>query len=104
MSSALKTARKLARRLADEQVDVNEVEKVLAYARRVRDVDRVREVLRRLATQDLIVYSKRTKGYIQSIQRIVGPVLPRDPDAALELLGWTARLMRYEQQRRRAGR
>jgi len=99
MSDPLAAARRLAQKLAAERVDVNEVEKILAYARRVRDVGKVRQIIRRLATQNVIVYSKKTKQYAQTIQRVVGPELPEEPDAALHLLGWTVRLMRYESAR-----
>ncbi|RLC91667.1 MAG: hypothetical protein DRI79_02265 [Chloroflexi bacterium] len=101
MSNSLTTARHLAQQLTAERVDVNEVEKILAYARRVRDVGKVRQMIRRLAVQDVIVYSKQTKRYAQAIRRVVEPALPDDPGAALHLLGWTTRLMHYE--RARAG-
>lgn len=96
MSDPLAIARRLAQQLAADRVDVNEVEKILSYARRVRDVGKVREMIQRLATQDVLVYSKQTKRYAQAIQRIVSPALSGEPAAALHMLGWTARLMRYE--------
>ena len=99
MSDPLAAARRLAQKLAAERVDVNEVEKILAYARRVRDVGKMRQMIRRLATQNVIIYSKKTKQYAQAIQRIVEPQLPEEPNAALHLLGWTVRLMRYERAR-----
>ncbi len=102
MTHVLDTARDLAQKLAAQRVDVNEVENILAYARHVRDSRKVKKMLYRLAHQDVIIYSRRTKGYIKAIQRTVGSVLPSDPDEALHLLGWTARLMRYE--RARTGR
>lgn len=106
MSNLLAAPRRLAQKLAAERVDVNEVEKILAYARAAHDVDQVRQMIHRLAMQNVIVYSKQTKRYAQAIQRVVGPALPEDTEAALHLLGWTVRLMRYErarsqQQRRR---
>ena len=86
MSESLTAPRRLAQKLAAERVDVNEVEKILAYARRVRDVGKVRRMIRRLATQDVIVYSRQTKRYAQAIQRVVGPALPEEPEA-----GWAGR-------------
>jgi hypothetical protein len=102
MNDPLAAARHLAQKLAAERVDVNEVEKILAYARRVRDVGKVRRMIRRLATQDVIVYSKQTKRYAQAIQRVVGSALSEKPETALHLLGWTVRLMRYERARARS--
>ena len=96
MPQVLDTARDLAQKLAAQGVDVNEVENIFAYARHVRDPQKVKKMIYRLANQNVIIYSKRTKGYIKAIQRTVGSVLPNDPDEALQLLGWTARLMRYE--------
>lgn len=94
----LSQARKLAQQLVGRQVDINEVEKILAYARRERDLQKTVEVIRRLATQDVLVYSNRTKIYAQAIQQIMGPRLQQAPDTdtGLQLLGWTVRFMRYE--------
>lgn len=99
MNTQLNKAQQLARQLNAKKVDVNEVEKLLAYARRVRDVGKVRRMMQRLATQNVIVYSNQTKGYMQTIQQVLSPALPSDAAAARELLGWVARLMRYERSR-----
>jgi hypothetical protein len=62
-------------------------------------------MIQRLATQDVISYSRQTKRYARAIQRAVGRELPEEPQAALHMLGWTTRLMRYERARdRRQGR
>jgi hypothetical protein len=96
----LEQARQIAARLATDQVDVNEVEKLLAYGRRVWDVGKIKKLIQRLARQEVMVYSKRTKPYMQAIERTLVPHLPADATAALELMGWTARLMRYYRFRR----
>jgi hypothetical protein len=102
MSDPLAEPRRLAQQLVAERVDVNEVEKVLAYARRMRDMDKVRRMIQRLATQDTLVYSKQTKRYAKAIHQVFGPVLSKQPGASLYLLGWTVRLMRYEAARPRS--
>lgn len=96
MTTLLTKARQLAQQLNAQRVDVNEVEKVLAYARCTRDMGKLRDIVGRLAEQDVIVYSNRTKRYAQAIQDVMIPALPRDAEQALELLGWTVRMMRYE--------
>lgn len=96
MSEIIPQARSLAKRLNARHVDVNELEKVLAYARQVRDTAKVRELIDRLARLNVIVYSRQTKRYAREIQEIVKPALPSDARQALLLLGWTVRLMRYD--------
>ena len=61
-------------------------------------------MIRRLATQERIVYSKRTKSYLRDVRQVVEPKLPKDPEAMLQLLGWTVRMMRYEAARQRGRR
>lgn len=101
MITVLDKATPLARQLSAKQVDINEVEKLLAYARQVSDVKKVHEMMRRLATQNVIIYSNRTKGYMQTIQQVLSPALPKDIYTARELLGWVVRLMRYERGKQR---
>ena len=60
----LAQACRLAQNLNGQDVDVNEVEKVLAYARKVRDTAKVKEMVGRLARlKNIMVYSNKTKGY-----------------------------------------
>lgn len=93
----LTDARVLAQQLVKRQVDINEVEKILAYARRERDLGKTLTIIQRLATLDVLVYSNRTKIYAQAIQQIIGPRLQKvDVDTGLLLLGWAVRFMRYE--------
>jgi len=101
----LNQARGLAQQLASQQVDVNEVEKVLAYALRKRDLHKTVEVIHRLATQEILVYSNRTQVYARALQQTLSPALQRaeNTDSGLQLLGWVARFMRYEAARKGQG-
>jgi len=92
---ALSLPRRAAAQLAMNQVDVNEVEKLLAYYRRVRNDKKFRTLVGRLASQDIFVYSKQTKGYVRQVKAVVLPDLPNQPAEALWFLGWTTRFMRY---------
>jgi len=91
----LSVPRHVAAELAIERIDVNELEKLLAYYRRVRDNEKFRMMVWRLAIQDIFVYSKQTKQYMRSIQSVVLPILPNQPNEALWFLGWTVRFMRF---------
>lgn len=91
----LSAPRRVAAQLATNDVDVNELEKLLAYYRRVRDDGKVRTLVGRLASQDIFVYSKQTKRYMNQVSSVLLKVLPSQPTPALWFLGWTIRFMRY---------
>ena len=91
----LSAPRRIAAELAIDRVDVNELEKLLAYYRRVRDDEKFQMLVRRLAIQNIFVYSKQTKQYMTEIRSVVVPILPNQADEALLFLGWTIRFMRY---------
>lgn len=91
----LSVPRRVAAELAIERIDVNELEKLLAYYRRVRNDEKFRMMIWRLAIQNIFVYSKQTKQYMRKIKSVVFPVLPKQPNEALWFLGWTIRFMRY---------
>jgi hypothetical protein len=91
----LSAPRKIAAELAIERVDVNELEKLLAYYRRVHNDKKFRMIIWRLAVQNIFVYSKQTKQYMKKVQSVVLPILPNQPNEALWFLGWTIRFMRY---------
>lgn len=91
----LSTPRHVAAELVIERIDVNELEKLLAYYRRVHNDEKFRRMIWRLAIQNIFVYSKQTKQYMKQIQSMVLPVLPKQPNEALWFLGWTIRFMRY---------
>lgn len=93
--SELDAPRRAAAQLALERVDVNEVEKLLAYYKRVRDHGKFQALVERLANQDIFVYSNKTKQYMHEIKTELWPVLPNQPNEALLFLGWTIRFMRY---------
>ena len=93
--SELDAPRRAAAQLALKGVDVNEVEKLLSYYRRVRDHGKFQELVKRLANQHIFVYSNKTKQYMDQINRTLLPVLSNQPNEALLFLGWTIRFMRY---------
>ena len=63
----LSAPRKIAAELAIERVDVNELEKLLAYYRRVHNDKKFRMIIWRLAVQNIFVYSKQTKQYMKKV-------------------------------------
>jgi hypothetical protein len=91
----LSAPRRIAAELAIERVDVNELEKLLAYYRRVQNDKKFRMMVWRLAIQNIFVYSKQTKQYMKKVKSLVLPILPNQPNEALWFLGWTIRFMRY---------
>jgi len=101
----LKQARGLAGQLVSRKVDINEVERVLVYARRQRDLEKTIAMIQRLATQDILIYSNRTKIYAKTMLQVLTPALKRavDVDFGLLLLGWIVRFMRYEGAQRNRG-
>jgi hypothetical protein len=91
----LSASRRAAAQLAINHVDANELEKLLAYYRRVGNDRKFRTLVIRLASQNIFIYSNQTKKYISQIQSIILPNLPSQPNEALQFLGWTVRFMRY---------
>ncbi len=91
----LSAPRRAAAQLTINDVDVNELEKLLAYYRRMRHDGKFRTLVKRLVSQDIFVYSRQTKRYMGQIQSAILPSLPSQPNEALWFLGWTVRFMRY---------
>ena len=89
-------AKAIARALAKD-VDRNELGKIVAYAQRVKDTEKVLLLVERLPRSGY-VRSGRTRGYLERI----GGVLRRelagiDGGRSLAVLGWAFRLMTYYQ-------
>lgn len=98
--SGLNAPRQAGAQLVINGMDVSELEKLLAYYRRVRNEGKFRTLLERLSSQDVFVYSRQTKRYVRQVQSVVLPILPRQLDEALWFLGWTVRFMHYYQNRK----
>ncbi len=82
----------IARRLAKD-VDRNELGKIVAYAHRVRDPGKVITLAQRLP-QSGYVRSKRTRGYLQRIARVLSDELAGlERERALAILAWAFRLL-----------
>lgn len=86
----------IARDLAVD-VDRNELGKIVAYAQRVKDTEKVLRLVERLPRSGY-VRSGRTRGYLERI----GGVLRRelagmDGERSRTVLGWAFRLMTYYQ-------
>lgn len=89
-------AQKIARELA-RNADRNELGKIVAYAHRTQDTEKVLKLVARLPRSHYI-HSKRTRDYLQSI----ADVLQRElrglhGQRSLLVLGWAFRLMTYYQ-------
>jgi hypothetical protein len=97
----------VARELAQD-VDRNELGKILSYAQRVRDTDRVLDLIERLP-QSGYVRSGRTRGYLKRIAEVLHRELAGlEGEHALAVLAWSFRLLTTYQTergtRRAAGR
>ena len=100
-------AKTIARELALD-VDRNELGKIVAYAKRVRDTDKVLHLVERLP-QSGYVRSGRTRGYLERIAVVLRRELAGlDVEEALAVLAWAFRLLTTYQMergtRRAAGR
>ena len=85
-------AEAIARELALD-VDRNELGKIVSYAQRVRDTDKVFELVRRLP-QSGYVRSGRTRGYLERIARVLRrELVGLEDDRALLVLAWAFRLL-----------
>lgn len=95
----------IAKTLVKDNTDVNELGKVIAYLRSAINqspndaVSRFFKYLKTLVTNNRqIVHSGRTLGYYRSIDQACSAYLKGyqgDAETLLEILGWSARLMRY---------
>jgi hypothetical protein len=93
----------VARELANRETDINEVQKVAGYARTHPDGGRVFTLLRRMVTDGrYLVRTGRTLDYYRDIREVcerhLGDYRTATGEAGqelVEILGWTARLMRY---------
>jgi hypothetical protein len=92
-------AETIARQLALD-VDRNELGKVVAYAKHVRDAGKVMELLGRLP-QSGYVRSGRTRGYLERIASALRSELAGlEGDRALVVLAWAFRLLTLYQTER----
>jgi hypothetical protein len=83
---------RIARELARD-VDRNELGKIVAYAQRTRDTERILQLAKRLP-QSGYVRSRRTRGYTQRIARVLQRELSgMKGDLAMAILSWAFRLM-----------
>lgn len=92
----LEKAEKLAEAL--QAVDDNELKKVFAYLVRYQDMNQLHQLVNKLPDSPLARRSKKTRGYYQTIQQVLTQCLPKNTDIAdaLWILGWAARLLKYE--------
>jgi len=100
-----KLADAIARKLVLEETDVNELRKVLSYGRAYGPTvgkSGFFDYLKTLAKAgDRIGHSQKTKGYYQSLERILNRAfLSFEGDMAeiLQVLGWAVRLVFYYEQ------
>jgi hypothetical protein len=92
-------AEAIARELAAD-VDRNELGKVVTYALRVKDVDKVMTLVERLPRSGY-VRSGRTRGYLQRIGAALRQGLAGLPgERAMLVLAWSFRLMTWQQTQR----
>jgi hypothetical protein len=89
-------AQRIARELA-HSVDRNELGKIVSYAHRTQDTERVLKLVARLP-RSRYIHSQRTRDYLQRI----ADVLPRElrglsGPRSLLVLSWAFRLMTYYQ-------
>lgn len=86
----------IARALA-EDVDRNELGKILAYARSVRDTESILDLVHRLPRSGYI-RSGRTQGYLQRIDQVLQRELAGlVGERAVLVLAWAFRLMTFYQ-------
>lgn len=98
-----KMAHAIAQTLVQDDTDVNELGKAIAYLRAYSDRDnagsRFFDYLKTLAKNGRhIGHSKRTSDYYDSIEKACSQYLTAYKDdvaAMLQILGWASRLMRY---------
>jgi len=98
-------AHAIAQSLVKEQTDVNELGKAIAYLRNAINQNpsdagaRFFKYLKTLVSNGrLIGHSGRTSDYYRSIDKVCSQYLqnqPADARTLLQILGWSARLMRY---------
>lgn len=96
-------AHAIAQTLVQDETDVNELGKAIAYLRAYSDRDnagsRFFDYLKTLAKNGRhIGHSKRTSDYYDSIEKACSQYLKAYKDdvaAMLQILGWASRLMRY---------
>lgn|GEM_PF-1917343 len=82
----------IARALAQD-VDRNELGKIVAYARQVHDTDRVLKLVERLPRSGY-VRSGRTRGYLERIAGVLRRELSgMDGEQSQRVLAWAFRLM-----------
>ena len=95
-------AHNLAYEMHEHNVDVNEVNKVIAFMRQYHKVDdaldKFKSLLQQLAySDDAPIQSGRTRDYYEDIQECCQKHLDNisDPNELLLILGWSRRLMYY---------
>lgn len=85
-------AETIARELAQD-VDRNELGKIVAYAKRTRDKAKILALVKRLPRSGYI-RSGRTLGYLQRITTVLERELtPVEGEQAITILAWAFRLM-----------
>ncbi len=85
-------AEAIARELALD-VDRNELGKIVAYAHRTRDTDKILALVERLPRSGY-VRSGRTRGYLERISGVLRRELAGlEGERALAVLGWAFRLL-----------
>lgn len=95
-SAEWRKAEAMARDLARD-VDRNELGKIICYFQRWKDKGKLLELLRRLPGSGYI-RSGRTRGYLERIASVCEKNLADVEDGrALAILGWSFRLMTYQQ-------
>ncbi len=92
-------AKSIAHELAHD-VDRNELGKIVAYAKRTRDTDKILALVKGLP-QSGYVRSRRTRGYLQRIANTLTHELSGlSGERALTVLAWAFRLMTLYQTER----
>lgn len=92
----LQKAQQLAQALSD--VDDNEVKKVYSFLCRQRQIAVLHQLVKALPTSPFKDRSGRTQWYYSRMAQAIPRHLPEtiDVNDAIQILGWTCRLLKYE--------
>jgi len=97
-----------AERLSNDLIgiDDNELKKVFSFLIKTRSLKEMFRLLEVLPSSPFARRSRRTRNYYEKIKEVIPRHIRKDTDVqeAIDIIGWSCRLLRYKATRRAARR
>jgi hypothetical protein len=92
----LRLSDKMAIQMTSQDIDENELKKTIAYYNKIKKFDKFVKYLNAVLNSPFGKRTRKTQSYYKGILDIIEQNLKGlDPKDSLEVLCWTARLMKY---------